>query len=266
MFPLLNYSNGEEQEYKRIAAAINAALKVNPEWREEWVRLLQAKKLSFFLMGGRVMRNFVIGCIVLFAMAGTACNKEPKLSDSGVDATALPAVKLDLSTPQAAVISHFEAEEAGNAAQAKRAAIIDDAISDLIDASVAAKRARHIFVEVATQRFGKDATKQMHISVPSILIEVVKTSKVTVTGDKAEIGTHGDYPCRRIGGEWKYDLVSLYRNRPAIGVDYDRKVAALDDQFAKDIVQGKWASFAEMMKAHDSQMPKPPPPPKSNAK
>jgi formylglycine-generating enzyme required for sulfatase activity len=29
------------------------------------------------------MRNFAIGCIVLFAMAGTACNKEPKPSGEG---------------------------------------------------------------------------------------------------------------------------------------------------------------------------------------
>ena len=35
------------------------------------------------LMGGHVVRNFVIASIVLFAMAGTACNKEPKPSEAG---------------------------------------------------------------------------------------------------------------------------------------------------------------------------------------
>jgi len=29
-------------------------------------------------MGRHVMRNFVIGCTVLLAMAGTACNKDSK--------------------------------------------------------------------------------------------------------------------------------------------------------------------------------------------
>ena len=38
----------------------------------------QCSPRQYNLLGGHVMRNFVIGCIVLFAMAGTAFGEEPK--------------------------------------------------------------------------------------------------------------------------------------------------------------------------------------------
>ena len=85
-----------------------------------------------------------------------------------------------------------------------------------------------------------------------MIIETVKESEVTVAGDTAAIGKHGDYPCRKVGGEWKYDLVSLHSKDPAMvlkGIAFDQKRAALDERFAKEIAEGKWQSFKEMMKA-----------------
>ena len=113
------------------------------------------------------MKLFAGFIAAALAVVPSGCGSEhgAKNPDSGsgklpaARAVAEPDAKLDLTTPQAAVISHFEALAAGDAAAAKRAAIVDDSISDCIDASIAAKRARCMFVEAVAQRFGKEAAK-----------------------------------------------------------------------------------------------------------
>ena len=95
----------------------------------------------------------------------------------------------------------------------------------------------------------------------AILIEEVKRSAVHLHGDTAELGDHGDYPCRRINGRWRYDLIALHRNDPSDYYRFDEQMAEVDQRFAAEINDGKWNDYSKMISARDAALPTPPSPP-----
>jgi len=195
--------------------------------------------------------NIVIAAMII-AMRGIAFADD--VSTTRPDA-------VDLGTPQAAVISYFQATERHDAAAAKEAAVRSPKIDQLIDTAIAEDTARQEYLEAAKKKFGANA-----VNVPdviSILIEDVKNSKVHETGDTADIGDHGDYPCRKVDGKWKFDLVR--QNSDAAQLDaairYLIDSAAAYEKFTPQVSGGNWKSFEEMDQARAAAAPMPPPPP-----
>ena len=180
-------------------------------------------------------------------------------SERSTTPTTAPAA--DFSSPKAAVLSYFSALEAGDASAAKEAAFCDAAAVREVDASIAARTAQLAYDAALHKRFGRAAAAEQDVDVDAILIDEVKRLAVHTHGDIADLGDHGDYPCRRINGRWRYDLVALHRNDPADYYKFDEQMAAVDQRFATEIADGKWADYSKMQSARDAAMPTPPPPP-----
>jgi hypothetical protein len=194
--------------------------------------------------------------VVVAATAPAASAAEPAATE--------PTWKPDFSTPQAAAISYFEAVMQRDAAAIKATAFYDAATERLIDTSVAYDRAQHDYAVAVGKRFGKEAGRQANLdALNEDLIEIIKKSAVHEHGDTADIGENGDYPCRRVGEQSRYDLVRLAQNSPPIeqSITYSNKAAEVFEKFAKDIAAGRWATLEQMEKDLDAAMPAAPMPP-----
>ena len=116
------------------------------------------------------------------------------------------------------------------------------------------------FLEAARKRFSNVAALKSEIDVDAILVGELDHLDTHVHGNTADIGDHGDYPCRLINGRWRYDLVTLHQNDAADNYKFDEQMAAVDDRFAKDLTAGKWTDYQTMETAREGAMPKPPGP------
>lgn len=175
---------------------------------------------------------------------------------------AAPATQPDLSTPLSAVISFFQADSAGDETTARQAAVLDDVTGRLLDATFSAERAHRDFVSAAVARFGQPAKAKLDADANAFLMQMARNGKVTIHGDTADIGDDGNFPCRRIDAQWRYDLIRLHAHDPLDKtIAYEKQAAEYDEKFAKEIADGKYASLNEMSNAYDASAPQPPPPP-----
>jgi hypothetical protein len=167
----------------------------------------------------------------------------------------------DLSTPVSAVVAFLQASSGGDEEAAREAAVVDDATSRLLDACFLADRAHRDFVRAAISRFGEAAKGKLDGDANAFLIQMARGGKVTIHGETADIGDDGNFPCRRIDGQWRYDLIRLHAHDPIDKtIGYEKQAAEYDKKFAKDIADGKYASLDDMTKAYDAGAPQPPPP------
>jgi len=177
-------------------------------------------------------------------------------------ATSQPATQPDLSTPKRAVIAYLTASSAGDPAAAKAAAIYDDALGRMIDAHAAARHAKTSFIAAVRKHFGDAAAQRLSFDISKVLIQSVEKASVHLNGNHADIGDDGDFPCTRINGEWRYDLIRLHRDEPVEkSIERQKASAEVDAQLAREIPQGGWTSVDEVIQFRASRIPPPPPPP-----
>jgi hypothetical protein len=168
---------------------------------------------------------------------------------------------IDLQSPQAAVVSYFQAVQACDADAAKKAAIENPKIDKLIEAGIEEEKARQAYLDAARKKFGAQEVKVPNVL--SMLIAEVKSSKVQEHGDTADIGDHGDYPARKIGTEWKFDLVRQNSDPAQLdaSIQYLKDSSAAYAKFTATVPEGSWKTFKEMDEARWKDAPAPPPPP-----
>jgi hypothetical protein len=184
----------------------------------------------------------------------------PQLSFAS-DAPAGASTRPDLSTPVSAVVAFLQASSGGDEEAAREAAVVDDATGRLLDACFLADRAHRDFVGAAISRFGEAAKGKLDGDSYAFLVQMARGGKVTIHGETADIGDDGNFPCRRIDGQWRYDLIRLHAHDPIDKtIGYEKQIGEYDKTFAKDIADGKYASLEKMMKAYDAGAPQPPPP------
>lgn len=171
------------------------------------------------------------------------------------------AVVVDLTSPKAAMISYFRAMQRHDMESAKKTVVVDATCQELWDATAATHMAKTKYVEAARAKFGDKAAKRLAPDVMATLIMIVERSSVKEDGDTAEIGEHGDYPCRRVGGEWRYDYARRQKDTdvPAM-MKYMETTKALYEGLAQDIAKGKYATAEEVLVARNGKMPAPPKP------
>jgi hypothetical protein len=190
-----------------------------------------------------------------------ACVVFPQLTIAS-DAASAPATQPDLSTPVSAVVAFFQADSAGDEKTARQAAVLDDATGRLLDATFSAERAHKQFVNAAVARFGNPAKAKLDADANAFLIQMARNGKITIHGDTADIGDDGNFPCRRIDGQWRYDLIRLHAHDPIDKtIAYEKQAAEYDEKFANDIAAGKYASLDDMTSAYGASALQPPPPP-----
>jgi hypothetical protein len=88
-------------------------------------------------------------------------------------------VAVDLSTPQAAVISYLQSLQANDAPSAKDAVIRTDKVDQLIDVMIAERQTEQRYMEAAKKKYGDEA---FHRGLVSMLIAEVKKANVPVEG------------------------------------------------------------------------------------
>jgi hypothetical protein len=183
-------------------------------------------------------------------------------STIATEAPPAPSTQPDLSTPLSAVVVFFQADSADDEKMARQVVVLDDATSRLLDATFSADRAHKDFVSAAVTRFGDPAKARLGVDANAFLIQMARDGKVMIHGDTADIGNDGNFPCRRIDGKWRYDLIRLHAHDPIDAtISYEKQAAEYDKKFAKDIADGKYASLDDMTKAYGTNAPQPPPPP-----
>lgn len=185
----------------------------------------------------------------------------PQLSVAS-DAPAGASTQPDLSTPVSAVVAFLQASSANDEQTARAAAVVDDATGRLLDACFSADRVHKDFVNAAIARFGAPAKAKLDADANAFLVQMARQGKVMIHGDSADIGDDGNFPCRRIDGQWRYDLIRLHAHDPIDKtIGYEKQVGEYDEKFAKDIADGKYASLEDMSSAYDAGALQPPPPP-----
>ena len=197
-----------------------------------------------------------------FAFAALLLSLIPVARADNSPATTQSSADVDLSTPSAAVITCFHAINAGDIATARKASIHDDNINRFIDAVVAENTAQQDYRKAAIVRFGNDP-RLADLGSSSDLIELVNTSKTHDNGDTADIGEHGDFPCRQVDGQWHFDLIRQNPDPKTLQdtIVYLGKSADNYHAFTRRLEAGEWKSLDEAMKAMDDAAPAPPPPP-----
>jgi hypothetical protein len=189
------------------------------------------------------------------------CVAFPQLTIAS-DAPPAPSTRPDLSAPLSAVVAFLQASSINDEKTARQAAVLDDATSRLLDATFSADRAHKDFISAAVTRFGDPAEAKLGVDVNVFLIQMARDGKVMIHGDTADIGDDGNFPCRRIDGQWRYDLIRLHAHDPIDKtIAYEQQAAEYDKKFAKDIADGKYASLDDMTKVYGANAPQPPPPP-----
>jgi RNA polymerase sigma factor (sigma-70 family) len=174
-----------------------------------------------------------------------------------------PSTRPALLTPKAAVLAYLRAVQSDDVSAAKAAAYYGPAEERLLDLSFNADRQHALYIQAVRQRFGADAASRLSFDVNAVLIEIINKSVVHEHGDTADIGNNGDYPCRRIGNEWRYDLIQMHRNDP-VAIERYTQYELADADFEKQVVQrilnGRWSSPNDLTQSIEAEAPKPPTP------
>ncbi|MGD0389037.1 MAG: sigma-70 family RNA polymerase sigma factor [Tepidisphaeraceae bacterium] len=214
----------------------------------------------------------VVGILLLMAAVGATAiyHGKPRLqavvspaSPPPVVAisTTLPSINLDLSTPQAAVISYLQAVRNRDLNGQLAAAVYTPDVRRLLVASLEMDRAYDAIVDAAIKRFGAAAVGKTERDLPDTFIGMVKSLTVHINGNTAEFGDHGDWPCRRVGNQWRYDLVTLHQ-RDGVPIETNIKFCHAVTEFFKSvvprIVSGEWSTYEDLEVWINDNGPKPP--------
>jgi hypothetical protein len=168
----------------------------------------------------------------------------------------------DLSTPKGAVKAYFNAIKAGDASAAMAATVGDEESRSLADAAAAENRAKARLLAAASKQWGAAEASSKIGSAGEILIRMLDNAPVKVEGDRAVIGKRGDFVCRRVDGQWRFDLSASPRDEAiAASITRCRKAAEVNQRLAQEIEAGRWNSLDDVLQERDAQIPPPPPPP-----
>lgn len=214
-----------------------------------------------------------ISCMCVFAVASLAAAQsqpvpstqpavpttQPAIASQPTSDTATGMTPVDLSSPKAAVISFFRAGQAHDTEAKKKTVFMDESTLALWEAIEAYDKAKTGYMDAVGERFGAEAAKKMGPDVKALLIAQVEKADVKIDGDTAEIGEHGDYPCRRVDGEWRLDFVRYHKKTDVSEMTkYLLTAKSVYEAFAQEIAQGKYASIEEIKQALQPRMPFPP--------
>lgn len=168
----------------------------------------------------------------------------------------------DLSTPKGAVTTYFKAMRAGDASTANAAAVVSKEDEALTDAGAAESRAKASLIAAATKRWGAEKTARKIGWGYDMLVMIVEKASVKMDGDRAVIGEGGDFVCRRINNQWRFDRSARPRSEPiSASIERCKKAEEVYQRLAEEIDAGRWNSLDDVLKERDAHMLPPPPPP-----
>jgi len=159
----------------------------------------------------------------------------------------------DLSTPRSAALTFADAMAREDAPAARSLCVGSQQDLDLVDAIVAAIKARQKLVVAARDKFGAagaSVAREEQTSVGQQMARDVADAALKIEGDRATITPRGDreepLKLRKVGEAWKMDMAAMLGSEgPDRIANTYRAMAKAYDQTAAEIQAGKYKTAQE---------------------
>jgi hypothetical protein len=166
-------------------------------------------------------------------------------------------LKIDDSTPEAAIRSFFGALAAGDSRSALQLLASPKEMSEWVEIQAKTSTAFKQLGEAAIAKFGEEG-KTLQVPIPAALsLQKLETIKPTSDGKLAEWKVNPNAPLKlkNIDGHWKLDLYESWQS-PAhlkLANEVHGRIARYVSQIAADLNNGKFKSIVDVRKEFKRQ-------------
>ena len=170
-------------------------------------------------------------------------------------------LKVDDSTPEAAIRAFYLALASGNSRSARQLLAAPDEMAEWTEIQARTSIAFKHLGRAAVARFGEEG-KSLQVPVPAeIALRKLETVKPALDGDTAEWPANPKAPLKmkRIDGHWKLDLYASFLSPAHLkrATDVHGRIAAYVGKIAADLDEGKFKSVSDVqeeLKRHREAM------------